>query len=282
MATTSAARTVYAVIAMLAFTLLVMAAPPFGGDFGAAIAGAPAFGLFAWLLLGRRIRLRTVVILGAVLVVAGLLVGFADLLRPKDQQTHIGRFFDKVATGGLGDFFLTIRRKVDREHRLVQRHAPALGPARSSPCSSGTSGGCPAGGCDPLFRDGPVIRQTMLALVVVAVLGYALNDSGIAIPALMAVVFECALVYVALVPAREPVTDPPGRPPVAPDPPAPDEPRRPGTSAGLIACSRGEKRGFGDPGVVELPGQPDVRFLVAGRQLGPHRRRGSTPPSHGR
>ena len=59
--------TVYAVIAMLGFTLLVMAAPPFGGDFGAAIAGAPGFGLFAWLLLGRRIRLRTVVILGVVL-----------------------------------------------------------------------------------------------------------------------------------------------------------------------------------------------------------------------
>ena len=93
-------RTVYAVIAMLAVTLLVMAAPPFGGDFGAAIAGAPGFGLFAWLLLGRRIRVRTVAILGAVLVVSGLLVGFADLLRPTDQQTHVGRFFDEVANGG--------------------------------------------------------------------------------------------------------------------------------------------------------------------------------------
>ena len=51
-------------------------------------------------------------ILGVVLVVAGLLVGFADLMRPREQQTHVGRFFDKVATGGLGDFFLTIRRKL--------------------------------------------------------------------------------------------------------------------------------------------------------------------------
>ena len=74
----------------------------------------------------------------------------------------------------------------------------------------------------------------------VAVLGYALNDSGIAIPALMALVFECALVYVALVPAREPVTDPPGPPPVARDPPAPDEPRAREPQLGLIACSRGE------------------------------------------
>ena len=45
-----------------------------------------------------------------------------------------------------------------------------------------------------------VVRQTVLALAVVAVLGYALNDSGIAIPAMMAVVFECVVVYVALAP----------------------------------------------------------------------------------
>ena len=98
---------------MLVVTLLVMAAPPFGGDFGAAIAGAPGFGLFVWLLLGRTIRLRTVAILGGVLVVAGLLVGFADYLRPRDQQTHVGRFFDELLNGASGDSFLTIRRKID-------------------------------------------------------------------------------------------------------------------------------------------------------------------------
>jgi hypothetical protein len=209
---------------MLAITLLVMAAPPWGGDFGAAIAGAPAFGLFAWLLLGRRIRLRTVVILGAVLVVAGLLVGFADLLRPKDQQTHVGRFFDKVATGGLGDFFLTIRRKAT-ENIDSFSSTRLLWVLPIVALLVWFLWRVHGGRVRPLFREVPVIRQTMVALVVVAVLGYALNDSGIAIPALMAVVFECALVYVALVPAREPVTDPPGPPPVAPDPPAPDEPR---------------------------------------------------------
>jgi hypothetical protein len=216
--------TVYAVIGMLAITLLVMAAPPWGGDFGAAIAGAPGFGLFAWLLLGRRIRLRTVVILGGMLVVAGLLVGFADLLRPQDQQTHVGRFFDQVATGGLGDFFLTIRRKATENIDsftstrllwilpIVALLVWFLWRVRG-------------GRVRPLFREVPVVRQTTLALVVVAFLGYALNDSGIAIPSLMAVVFECALVYVALVPAREPVTDAPNPPPVVPDPPVSDEPR---------------------------------------------------------
>jgi hypothetical protein len=197
--------TVYAVIAMLAVTLVVMAAPPFGGDFGAAIAGAPGFGLFAWLLLGRTIRLRTVVILGAVLVVAGLLVGFADFLRPRDQQTHIGRFFDELVNGAAGDSFLTIRRKIDANLAsfggtkllwvlpVVAALVWYLWRVRG-------------GRIRPLYRSVPVVRQTVLALAVVAVLGYALNDSGVAIPAVMALVFECALVFVALTPRNEPAS----------------------------------------------------------------------------
>jgi hypothetical protein len=194
--------TVHAVIAMLAVTLLVMAAPRFGGDFGAAIAGAPGFGLFAWLLLGRTIRLRTVVILGAVLVVAGLLVGFADFLRPRDQQTHIGRFFDEMVNGAPGDSFLTIRRKLDANLSsfggtkllwllpVVVVLVWYLWRVRG-------------GRIRPLYRSVPVVRHTALALAVVAVLGYALNDSGVAIPAVMALVFECALVFVALTPRDE-------------------------------------------------------------------------------
>jgi hypothetical protein len=192
-------RTVYAVIAMMAITLLVMAAPQAGGDFGSAIAGAPAFGLFAWLLLGRTIRARTVAILGGVLVGAGLLAGFADLMRPRDQQTHIGRFFDELFNGAPGDSFLTIRRKLDANFAsftgtkllwvlpVVALLVWYLWRVRG-------------GRIRPLYRSEAVVRQTMLALAVVAFLGYALNDSGVAIPAVMAVVFECALVYVALAP----------------------------------------------------------------------------------
>jgi hypothetical protein len=198
-------RTVYGVIALLAFTLLVMAAPPFGGDFGSALAGAPAFGLFAWLLLGRAIKFRTVVILGVVLLASGLVVGFADLMRPRDQQTHVGRFFDELFNGASGNSLVTIRRKLDANLAsfggtkllwiipFVAVVVWYLWRVRG-------------GRLRPLYRSEAVIRQTMLALVVCAVLGYALNDSGVAIPAMMAVVFECALVYVALTPLREPAS----------------------------------------------------------------------------
>jgi hypothetical protein len=197
-------RTVYAVIAMLAITLLVMAAPPWGSDFGAALAGAPAFGLFAWMLLGRQIRLRTVGILAAVLLLSGLLVGFADLLRPKDEQTHVGRFFGQVAGGGLGDFTLTIRRKLTENLQTLTTTKmlwvlPVLVALIVFLWRS------PHGRARALYTEVLVIRQTLLALVALAALGYALNDSGAAIPALMGVVFECALVFVVLAePDREP------------------------------------------------------------------------------
>jgi hypothetical protein len=195
-------RTVYAVITMLAITLVVMAAPPFGGDFGAAIAGAPGFGLFVWLLLGRTIRVRTVAILGGVLVVAGMLVGFADLLRPRDQQTHIGRFFDELFNGAPGDSFLTIRRKIDANLASFGG-SKLLWVLPVVAVLIWFLWRVHDGRVRPLFRSVPVVRQTVLALAVVALLGYALNDSGIAIPAVMAVVFECALVFVALTPTPE-------------------------------------------------------------------------------
>ena len=208
MATARARPTVLAVIGMLAVTLLVMAAPPWGGDFGAALAGAPGFGLFAWLLLGRKIRIRTVAILGAVLVVSGLLVGFADLMRPKDQRTHVGRFFDKVANDGLGGFALTLRRKA-MENIDSFTGTKLLWILPVVALLVWYLWRNPDGRIRALYTGVPVIRQTMLALAVVAFLGYTLNDSGVAIPSLMAVVFECAVVFVALVPGREAVVEPP-------------------------------------------------------------------------
>ena len=48
----------------------------------------------------------------------------------------------------------------------------------------------------PFLERVSTARDTALALLVVAVLGFALNDSGIAIPGMMAAVFESALVIV--------------------------------------------------------------------------------------
>ena len=103
-------------------TLVVMAAPPFGGDFGAALAGAPGFALLAWLLLGRRVRAGPCVLLGVILVASGLLVGIVDMLRPTSQQTHVGRFFDRVTRGRLQRLLPRDPPQGDGELRIVHVH----------------------------------------------------------------------------------------------------------------------------------------------------------------
>jgi len=190
-------RNVWLVIAMLAVTLVVMAAPPWGSDFGAALAAAPGFALFAWLALGRRVRLVTVALLGVVLVASGLAVGIIDMLRPTSQQTHIGRFFNRVTNDGFSSFALVIRRKATENFaaltstRLVWLLPIGLALLaylwwqRSS-------------GARELVRAEPAIRLALIAFAVTAVLGFALNDSGIAIPALMVAVLECTAAFVVV------------------------------------------------------------------------------------
>jgi hypothetical protein len=188
-------RTVWCAIAMLAVTLVVMAAPSWGGDFGAALAGAPGFALLAWLLLGRTVRARTVVLLGVILVGAGLLVGIVDMLRPKAQQTHVGRFFDRVTNDGFASFAVVIKRKAIENFqsftttRLVWLLPIGVALLVYVWWTRRT-------GVRALVRDTPVVRSTLVAFLITAVLGYALNDSGIAIPALMVLVLECAAAFV--------------------------------------------------------------------------------------
>ena len=188
-------RTVIGVVAMLGVALVVMAAPPWGGDFGAALAGAPGFALLAWLLLGRRVRARTVLVLGAILVASGLLVAIVDVLRPASQQTHIGRFVDRVTRDGFSGFFLVIRRKLmENVDTLTSTRLVWLLPIGLALLAFLWWSG--ASGVRRLARDNRVVRSTLAAFALTAVLGFALNDSGIAIPALMMLVLECAAAYV--------------------------------------------------------------------------------------
>ena len=93
----------------------------------------------------------------------------------------------------------------DREHRLVQQHAPALGPAHRGPPRLVPLAGARWAGAPPVPRgsrhppdDAGARRRGVPRL--------RAQRSGVAIPAIMAVVFECAVVYVALVPNESPST----------------------------------------------------------------------------
>jgi hypothetical protein len=181
-------------IATLAIVLVAFTPPLFGQDFGGTIAAAPSFLVLAWLLLGRRIRVRTVIGFAAVLVVSGLAVGFIDLLRPRDQRTHVGRFFEKVGNEGFSGFATVLQRKGGENVATLASWVSILvlvvvvaaivvlwfrAPRRLRPVDAAI----------------PTLRPVALALAVLAVLGYALNDSGIPIPATMLCVVAATLAF---------------------------------------------------------------------------------------
>jgi hypothetical protein len=216
-------------IATLAVVILVMMAPTFGQDFGAS-AAAPGFVLLGWLLLGRRIRWRTVVALAGVLVLSALAIGFLDLLRPSDERTHVGRLFEQVGSDGLGGLFLVVRRKIGMNLAsfgttiFVWMIPVAIGFAvvYLLLAKPGTVAG--------LVRRITTFKATMLAVCVTAALGYLMNDSGVAIPAMMAVVVECSVIFLVVREQRR-----------VPDPsPAGEEARRELGLRGRLA--RGRRR----------------------------------------
>jgi hypothetical protein len=200
-------RGVRVAIALLAVTVVVMAAPFWGNDFGGALSAAPGFALLGWLLLGHELRWRTVWVLAGILVAAGVVVGALDVLRPADQRTHVGKFVEKVATD-FSSATLVLRRKAS-ENLSVLGHSLLLGCLVAlallvlylcyvRPRSLRT-----------LFARVETARVTAISLGVVAVLGFALNDSGITIPGMMAAVAEAALVILLVrVVVREPRHEP--------------------------------------------------------------------------
>jgi len=170
-------------IALLAVTFVVLAAPFFGQSFGAALATAPAFALFAWLVSGRSVRVRHVFALACVVILSGLVVGFVDLLRPSSNQTHIGLFFQQVGGRGSGDFFTVIHRKLDENFASYSVRPWVV----LTIVGVGTIGWLLLhGGLRERIAWPPdAWRATVWSLGVLLVLGYAFKDSGIAVPAVM-------------------------------------------------------------------------------------------------
>jgi hypothetical protein len=182
-------------LAVLLVSFVALTPPLFGQDFGGTLAAAPAFALLAWLLLGGRVTLRAVLALVGILLFSGLAVGFLDLLRPRDQRTHVGRFFEKVGNEGFSGFSSVIERKSGENAAsfsstiylvlivvvVVAGVLLLLRPPR------------PLAGA--LARV-PTLRPAAVSIAMLILLSYGLNDSGLAIPAIMLALVTAVASYV--------------------------------------------------------------------------------------
>jgi hypothetical protein len=188
-------------VALGVVTGVVAAVPTTGANFG----GPPALvaGFLALVVLtagaGRGARLGggALVAVVAAGVATSVAASVLDWLRPVDERTHLGRFVQTVLDGGLGT---VLARKAGTNLRillgseqtllavgglllvvvLLGRPARAAARAPDGGAYAWLSGGAPL---RQLFADAPALRGGLAALAVTLGVGFAINDSGVVIPA---------------------------------------------------------------------------------------------------
>ncbi|WNB85505.1 hypothetical protein [Cellulomonas sp. ATA003] len=238
-------RLAAALVAVLGVVATVLdGMPGLGSDFGGPPALVPGFAALALLAAGVRISwLKAVgVLAGAAVVVIGFAV--IDWTRPPDARTHLGRFVETVLDGGL---WPVIVRKAGQNLEILFGNwltllaiggialvvlvlGRPLRTAASAP-DGGPFGWLSAGA--PLTRlesDAPMLRPGLIALAVTLGIGFAINDSGVVIPA-VGVAVAVPLLVAACAGWMLSVRPEPGTP-------APAMPRAPsGTPAGATRAT---------------------------------------------
>jgi hypothetical protein len=175
--------------------------PSLGDDLGGGLALVPAVAVLGFAVSRVRVSVRHVLAVLAATVL--ITVGFAlyDFSRPPADRTHLGRFIGQIGEGVAG---VTLRRKLDTSLStftwgfarwivlgwlvlaLVAWAASRAGRLRV-----------------PATVDHRTAGGLLLSLVVLVLLGAALNDSGLEVPA-----FAFYLAAPLLVPFLEPVPQP--------------------------------------------------------------------------
>ena len=186
-------RQAVAVVAVVGTVAVVVAgAPAWGSDVGGVLALVPAFVLLGLRVTGARVtpgRLALALAAGAAVVTAFALL---DLARAPGDRTHLGRFAADVRDGAAGD--LLVRKATSVVDLLLANPVTAALPL------------VVAGAVRLLLRPPPPLRRALAlepglrhglpAVGLLAAVGFLVNDSGAAVPALALLVAVPATVAV--------------------------------------------------------------------------------------
>jgi hypothetical protein len=189
-------RGVWCAVALLVGVFVVDATPVWGSDVGGILSLLPAFAITAILLLGVRVRLGTLLVCAGAAVAALMIFGVLDLALPEGSRSHLGRLFERVGDEGWSSFFTVIHRKADQNLSVLLSSVWLW----MVPIVVGLVGWLLWQAPERvrgIYERYPELRASTFGFVVVAAVGFALNDSGIATPGVMLGVFNC--VFVALV-----------------------------------------------------------------------------------
>ncbi len=180
LATAALVRGAAALAGIGILAVVVDGAPPWGSDVGGVLALVPAFVLLVLLRTGRRVSALRLGIAAAAGAVVVAVFALADWSRPATDRTHLGRFVQDLLDGTAVE---VLRRKADAVFGLL-----FLNPVTSLlPLVVAAVVYVVVRPPPPLrraFETAPAWRHGLLALGLACLLGFALNDSGAAVPAL--------------------------------------------------------------------------------------------------
>jgi len=185
-------RTGPVLVASAVFALLVVAdgGPMFGSDVGGVLAAAPAYAVCLLMLAGVKVRARLAALIAVVTI--GILVGFAafDLSRPTASRTHLGRFAAKALDGGAGTI---LQRKLEANLNVLTSTVwTVVIPAALLYFAYLTWR--PNRFMQRVMDAHPSFRPFGASAILLGVLAWGLNDSGVSMPAMMLMI---ALPYTA-------------------------------------------------------------------------------------
>ncbi|PWJ27242.1 hypothetical protein ATK17_3433 [Branchiibius hedensis] len=189
--------------------VLILAAPMWGADFGGPPPLLIAGGIMVVLALGRSLSWRRITLIVGAAVVLVVAVGVLDALRPAASRSYLGRFFAGLFDGSGG----IVGEKLGANLRLlVATPVSPLIPLAlifcgyvvwlaGRPAQPGWSWarrlGNAVGLSEPLeiaadtqvgAEELPFLRETAIGVLVMCAIAMCINDSGVGIPAIAALI----------------------------------------------------------------------------------------------
>lgn len=169
---------------LFVLVVIVDGGPGFGADVGGVLALVPGLGA-TWLLLAeKRPNMKSVLLLVvAALVALGVFLA-VDLAQPEASQTHLARLFEDARARGSDVFLDIVQRKVQTNLRVFRSTIwtylvpPALALIALLLVR-------PRNRWERVAERYPRLRAGLIGGLILAVLGFAVNDSGIVVPAMM-------------------------------------------------------------------------------------------------
>ncbi len=174
-------------------TIVLDGHPSWGSDVGGVLAFVPAAAVFVFVSNGVKIRLRLAAGIALVTVAILSLFALADLARPPESRTHLGRFVQKLLDGQAGEI---LSRKLQANLSLLTAVWTWVIPIALVYIAYLTWR--PNQTLAAVEERYPQFKAFGVSALTLGLLAMALNDSGVSMPAMMLAIAISYVTYLVM------------------------------------------------------------------------------------